>query len=102
MPTLRWLRAVRRHRRRLLRRRRYTSRIRPSENSPVVHNSHGAQPNIDIREGYRKEAAPRPAHVVAIKTARAVVSGLAEERLLDLIFSSANQMPHRVATQRVA
>ncbi len=78
-PTLRWPRAVRRHPRRSPTHHVRTFGIpRPSEDSPIRPDAHGAHPYVQIGEGDPEQAHPRKQHVAAIQAAHAVVHVLAD------------------------
>ena len=47
--------------------------IRPSENPPVVPDTHGTKADVQVRKAHDEQAAPRPDHVSPIEAAHAVV-----------------------------
>src|SRR5262245_32536974 len=79
-----------------------TSRIRPSEKSPILPNTHCTQTDVNIGERNREQTAPRPPHMVAIEATGTPVAGLSEDRALDLIFTASDEMTHRVAAEGIA
>src|SRR5262249_12637574 len=83
-------------------RRAQKSGIPPSKNSPVGNYSHRTQADVEVGERYEEEAWPRPAHVAPIKAANAAVDLLSNRRLGQSVEISANQVPQRMATKRVA
>src|SRR5438067_3009332 len=68
----------------------------------VVPDAHRAQADIHVGECNGEQADERPVHVPAIEAARAVVGELAGLTPRQLVEITAGDVPHRMATERVA
>src|SRR5579883_2713923 len=73
----------------------------PSEDPPVVPDAHGAQPDIDIREGHPEETAPRPGHMAGVQTTDAVIYPFANRRAGEPVQNSSHEMSQRMTTERI-
>src|SRR5437773_6123693 len=76
-------------------------KMRGSENSEVRPDPHRAQPNVEIRESNREEAQPRKELVTTVQARHTRVAGEARTRRRDLITAAADEVPQRMAAERV-
>src|SRR6266571_7032748 len=73
-----------------------------SNDSPVVPEAHRTEADVEVAEADPEEAGPGPVHVPAIQATRAVICLVQRRPTAELIDPPADQVPQRVAPERVA
>ena len=71
------------------------------QDSPVRPNAHRAEADVEIGESDREQTHPRPAHVLAVKAAHAIIRLGDRRRPRQQVPASSDQMPQGVAAECV-